>query len=106
MYDKENEVSCISNKILGLYFWKIQFEQYALLKAIEGINHFQKPVLVLQGEKDTEVDTKFSLYALNNYSDNNQAVFKIIKNAGHFPTRKDEKTIYQEVLDIMDDFLK
>lgn len=86
-------------------FERKQFKKYASLTAITGIQNFQKPVLVLQGDKDNEVELGASLYQQKGSIANNKVFFQLVKNAGNFLTRKDEKTISNSVFNLIEEFI-
>lgn len=97
-----------------LQFWiavfeKIQFGKYALLSGKDGVNKYQKPVLIIQGAKDDQVEVNNSLYSLRKYVINNQAEFLLEKNRGHYPTRiENEKDIVinKEIFEVIKEYIK
>lgn len=94
-----------------LEFWififeRIRFRKYAMLKAAKGIDRFLKPVLILQGDSDEEVEPESSLYALKKLCRNNKAEFFLISNVGHYLTRIGNTHINTTVFDIIEKFLK
>lgn len=97
-----------------LQFWiavfeKIQFGKYALLSGKDGVNKYQKPVLIIQGAKDDQVEVNNSLYSLRKDIINNQAEFLLEKNRGHYPTRiENEKDIVinKEIFEVIKEYIK
>ena len=97
-----------------LQFWiavfeKIQFGKYALLSGKDGVNKYQKPVLIIQGAKDDQVEVNNSLYSLRKDVINNQAEFLLEKNRGHYPTRiENEKDIVinKEIFEVIKEYIK
>ena len=75
-----------------LQFWirvfeKIQFGNYALLSGKCGIYNYHKPVLVIQGSVDDQVEIGNSLYGLKDSIVSKNAQFILAENRGHYPTR-------------------
>lgn len=71
-------------------FEYIQFGKKALSKGTNGVNHFGRTIVIVQGEKDQMVCMKNSLYARKKYITNPKAVFILVENANHNPVRTKE----------------
>lgn len=76
----------------------------SVLSALQG-----KPVLIIQGAKDDQVEVNNSLYSLRKDVINNQAEFLLEKNRGHYPTRiENEKDIVinKEIFEVIKEYIK
>lgn len=89
--------SCLQKTIKGLSYlvqvWIyimgiVKYGEIAKYTGVDGINHFQGEILVMQNERDDMVTLKQSLYSNRSKIINRKVLFWLKNDAGHYPTRK------------------
>ena len=66
----------------------VKYGEIAKYTGVDGINHFQGEILVMQNERDDMVTLKQSLYSNRSKIINRKVLFWLKNDAGHYPTRK------------------
>ena len=86
----------------------VKYGKIAKYTGVDGINHFQGEILVMQNERDDMVTLKQSLYSNRSKIINRKVLFWLKNDAGHYPTRKKEgelDLINEDAFNIIENFL-